>query len=162
MQKNANVEIKPECDVARLVSVMSHGLFLGTLGTPLFVGSFLTVSWAQGVSESPTPPPSFLSAAEITSQFNYSCPINTACSFFCSGGGPSGTEHVTKLTVYLGTMPLGNNQNASALFYDFSARERPNSSGFSISAGLSTLSCQVNGLTLDYVGRPRSRRLPSP
>jgi hypothetical protein len=37
MQKNANVEIRPECDVARLMSVMSHGLFLGTLGTPLFV-----------------------------------------------------------------------------------------------------------------------------
>src|SRR5215813_11737503 len=85
MQKNANVEIKPECDVARLMSVMSHGLFLGTLGTPLFVGSFLTVSWAQGVSESPTPPPSFLSAAEITSQFNYSCPINTACSLLLFG-----------------------------------------------------------------------------
>src|SRR5262249_10092964 len=67
-----------------------------------------------------------------------------------------------EIDCYLGTMPLGNNQNASALFYDFSTRERPNSSGFSISAGLSTLSCQVNGLTLDYVGRPRSRRLPSP
>jgi len=113
----------------------------------------------KGISESPTP--SFLSAAEITSQFNYSCPSNTACSFVCSGGGLSGTEHVTKLTVYLGTMPLGNNQNAPALFYDFSTRERPNSSGFSISAGLGTLSCQVNGLTLDYVGRPSSRRLPS-
>jgi hypothetical protein len=156
------VEIKPECDVARLMSMMSRGLCLVTVGTPLFVGSFLTVSWAQGVSESPTPVPSFLSAAEITSQFNYSCPSNTACSFVCSGGGLSVTEHVTKLTVYLGTMPLGNNQNAPALFYDFSTRERPNSSGFSISAGLSTLSCQVNGLTLDYVGRPTSRRLPSP
>ena len=143
------------------MSVMSRGLCLVTLGTPLFVGSILTVSWAQGVT--PTPAPSFLSVAEITSQFNYSCPSNTACSFVCSGGGGlSGTEHVTKLTVYLGTMPLGNNQNAPALFYDFSTRERPNSSGFSISAGLSTLSCQVNGLTLDYVGRPPSRRLPSP
>jgi hypothetical protein len=154
------VEIKPEWDVARLVSVVLRGLCLVMLGTPLFVGSFLTLSWAQSVSESPTP--SFLSAAEITSQFNYSCPSNTACSFVCSGGGLSGTEHVTKLTVYLGTMPLGNNQNAPALFYDFSTRERPNSSGFSISAGLSTLSCQVNGLTLDYVGRPPSWRLPSP
>ena len=143
------------------MSVMSRGLCLVTLGTPLFVGSFLTVSWAQGVT--PTPAPSFLSVAEITSQFNYSCPSNTACSFVCSGGGGlSGTEHVTKLTVYLGTMPLGNNQNAPGLFYDFSTRERPNSSGFSISAGLSALSCQVNGLTLDYVGRPPSRRLRSP
>ena len=158
------VEIKPECDVAGLMSVVSRGLCFVTLGTPLFVGSFLTVSWAQGVT--PTPAPSLLSVAEITSQFNYSCPSNTACSFVCSGGGSgggglSGAEHVTKLTVYLGTMPLGNNQNAPALFYDFSTRERPNSSGFSISAGLGTLSCQVNGLTLDYVGRPSSRRLPS-
>jgi hypothetical protein len=55
-------------------------------------------------------------------------------------------------------MPLGNDQNAPALFYDFSTRERPNSSGFSISAGLSTLSCQVSRLTLDYVGRPPRRR----
>jgi hypothetical protein len=145
------------------MSVMSRRLFLGTLGTALFVGSFLTTSWAQNVSEPPTSAPPFLSGAEITSQLNYSCPSNTACSFVCSAGGQLGADHVTKLTIYLGTMPLGNDQNAPALFYDFSTRERPNSSGFSISAGLSTLSCQVNGLTLDYVGRPpRRRQGPSP
>jgi hypothetical protein len=145
------------------MSVMSRGLFLGALGTLLFGGTFLSVSWAQDKSESPAPAPPFLAGGEITSQLNYSCPSNTACSFVCSGGGLSGADHVTKLTVYLGTMPLGNDQNAPALFYDFSTRERPNSSGFSISAGLSTLSCQVNGLTLDYVGRPPYRRQgPSP
>src|SRR6516225_8666813 len=104
------VEIKPECDVARLMSVVSRGLCLVTLRTPLFVGSFLTVSWAQGISESPTPAPSFLSAAEITSQFNYYCPSNTPCSFFCSGGELSETKHEPKLTVYLGKSPLGNNK----------------------------------------------------
>jgi hypothetical protein len=145
------------------MSVMSWGLFLGALGTLPFAGQFLSLSWAQDKSEPLAPAPPFLAGAEITSQLNYSCPSNTACSFVCSGGGLSGADHVTKLTVYLGTMPLGNDQNAPALFYNFSTRERPNSSGFSISAGLSTLSCQVNGLTLDYVGHPpRRREGPSP
>ena len=145
------------------MSVMSWGLFLGALGTLPFAGPFLSVSWAQDKSEPLAPAPPFVAGAEITSQLNYSCPSNTACSFVCSGGGLSGADHVTKLTVYLGTMPLGNGQNAPALFYNFSTRERPNSSGFSISAGLSTLSCQVNGLTLDYVGHPpRRREGPSP
>jgi hypothetical protein len=63
-----------------------RGLFLEMLGTPLFVGSFLTLSWAQNGSESLTPAPPFLSGAEITSQLNYSCPSNTACSFVCSAG----------------------------------------------------------------------------
>jgi hypothetical protein len=145
-----------------LISALLHRLFRGTLGTPLFVGSLLTVSWAQNGTGSQTPAPPFLSGAEIMSQLNYSCPNNTACSFVCSGGRV-GADHVTKLTIYLGTIPLGNDQNAPILFYDFSTRELPNSSGFSISAGLSTLSCQVNGLTLDYVGRPpRRHQSPSP
>jgi hypothetical protein len=142
---------------------MFRVLLIRMITTLLFPTPFLSVSWAQDKAGPSTLAPPYPAGAEITSQLNYSCPGNTACSFVCSGGGGlSGTEHVTKLTVYLGTMPLGNNQNAPALFYDFSTRERPNSSGFSISAGLSTLSCQVNGLTLDYVGRPPSRRLPSP
>ena len=132
-------------------------------GTLLFASSFLSVAWAQDKAELPPPGAPALAGAEITSQLNYSCPSNTACSFICPGGIGGGADHVTKLTIYLGTMPLGNDQNAPALFYDFSTRERPNSSGFSISAGLSTLSCQVNGLTLDYVGRPSRRRQgPSP
>ena len=73
-----------------------------------------------------------------------------------------GADHVTKLNIYLGTMPLGNGQNAPVLFYNFSTRERPSSSGFSISAGLSASSCQVNGLMLDYSGRPPSDQIPSP
>ena len=69
-------------------------------------------------------------------------------------GGFFGADHVTKLTIYLGTMPLGKGGDAPVLFYEFSTRERPNSSGFSINAGLSATSCQVNGLTLDYSGHP--------
>jgi hypothetical protein len=147
-----------------LRSVMSCGLFLGTLGTLLFAGSCLGVSWAQN---KPPPVPPFLEGSEITLEMSYSCPSNTACSFACpsgvgrggaeaaggAAGGFFGADHVTKLTIYLGTMPFGN-RDAPALFYDFSTRERPNSSGFSINVGLSASSCQVNGLTLDYSGRP--------
>ena len=148
---------------------MSRGLFLGTLGTLLFAGSFFGVSWAQN---KPPPVPPFLEGSEITLEMNYSCPTNTACSFACPSGvgaeaaegpgaarGPGtvggffGADHVVKLTIYLGTMPFGN-RDAPVLFYDFSTRERSNSSGFSINAGLSASSCQVNGLTLDYSGRP--------
>jgi len=142
--------------------IMSRGLFPGTIGTLLFA-PFLSLSWAQDKAQPPAPVPPVLAGAEITSQLNYSCPTNTACSFICPGGVGGGADHVTKLTIYLGTMSLGNDQNAPAMFYDFSTRERPNSSGFSISTGLGTLSCQVNGLTLDYVGRLRRRQQgPSP
>jgi len=68
-------------------------------------------------------------------------------------GGFFGADHVTKLTIYLGTISFGN-RDAPVLFYVFSTRERPNSSGFSINAGLSATSCQVNGLTPEYYGRP--------
>ena len=141
---------------------MSRGLLPGMIATLLFV-LFSSMSWAQDKTQPPTPVPPVLAGAEITSQLNYSCPSNTACSFICPGGVGGGADHVIKLTIYLGTMSLGNDQNAPALFYDFSTRERPSSSGFSISTGLSTLSCQLNGLTLDYVGRlPRRQQGPSP
>ena len=140
---------------------MFRGLLLRTITTVLFASPLLSVSWAQDKGQPPTPPPN-LAGAEITSQLNYSCPNDTGCSFICPGvGAGAGADHVTKLTIYLGTMPLGD-QNAPALFYDFSTRERPNSSGFSLSAGLSAFSCQVNGLKLDYVGRVPHRRPDNP
>jgi hypothetical protein len=142
---------------------MLRGLLLRTIGTLIFASSFSSILWAQDKTAPPTAAPPALAGAEITSQLTYSCPSNTACSFSCPGGVGGGADHVLKLTIYLGTMALGNDQNSPALFYDFSTRERPNSSGFSISTGLSTLSCQVNGLTLDYVGRlPRRQQGPSP
>ena len=42
-----------------------------------------------------------------------------------------------------------------AVFYEFNTRVFPHASGFSISTGLSSLSCQVNGMTLDYSGPPK-------
>jgi hypothetical protein len=43
------------------------------------------------------------------------------------------------------------------VFYDFSTVEIPHSSGFIIGVGLGALSCQVNGLTLDYAGPPKKQ-----
>ena len=67
--------------------VMSRGLFLGTLGTLLFAGPSLGVSWAQN-KQPPVPP--FLEGSEITLEMSYSCPSNTACSFACPSGVGSG------------------------------------------------------------------------
>ena len=69
-----------------------------------------------------------------------------------------GASHVTKLAIYLGTIPVGSNQKVPAVVYEFSTREIPRANGFSVSTGIDTLSCQVNGLTLDYSGPPRDGR----
>jgi hypothetical protein len=58
--------------------------------------------------------------------------------------------------MYLGTIPLGRAQHAAGVFYEFSTAEIPRANGFSISAGLSALSCQINGMKLDYSGAPKS------
>ena len=158
---------------------MSRALFLGTL----FISLLMNSSWAQSKGEPQVAGPPYPGASEITFQWDYSCPSGQNCSFTCMGmggasgtggasvtpGGASGTagpsvtsgasvtggaSHVTKLTIYLGTIPLGSNQKASAVLYDFSTREIPHGNGFSISTGLNTLPCQVNGLTLDYSGPP--------
>jgi hypothetical protein len=92
---------------------------------------------------------------EITYQWDYSCPSGGECSFTCGTGGAG---HVTKLGIYLGAMPVGTDQKNFTLFYEFTTRELRRGSGFSINAGLSTLQCQVNGLTVDYSGSPRDAR----
>src|SRR5437899_182524 len=87
--------------------------------------------------------------SNITFQWEYSCPGGRLCSFRCSEGGVGGASHVTKLSIYLGTVPVGG-EDKPAMFYNFSTTELPRSNGFTVNAGLSTLSCQVNGMTLDY------------
>ena len=82
-------------------------------------------------------------------------PSGGECSFTCGSGGAA---HVTKLRIYLGVMPVGTNQRNSSLFYEFNTRELRRGSGFSVNAGLSTLQCQFNGLTMDYSGPPRGAR----
>ena len=127
---------------------MSRALFLGTL---LFAGSFLNMSWAQNKTE-PTQTRLSFPFTKTTFQWEYSCPGGVACSFICPGG--EGTQ-VIKLSLYLGTVSFDGSQNAPAVFYEFNTRAFPHASGFSISTGLSSLSCQVNGMRLDYSGPPK-------
>jgi hypothetical protein len=128
------------------------GLVSRFVGTLLFAGQLINSSWAQGKAEPRAPGPPYPGGSEITFQWDYSCPGGGACSFSCPGAG--GASSVTKLTIYLGTIAVGKTENAPALFYDFSTRNFPRSNGFSISTGINTLSCQVNGMVLDYSGPP--------
>ena len=84
----------------------------------------------------------------------YSCANGKGCAFTCPAGGQA--THVTKLTVQLRRLEVGN-ESALALFYDYSTMEFPSGNGFSINTGLGTLSCQVNGMHLDYFGPPKSQ-----
>jgi hypothetical protein len=123
---------------------MSRMAFFGML---LFVSPFLSISWAQDNTEPIVP-----AGSNITFQWNYSCLTGKDCSFSCPGSG--GASHVTRLVINLGTISVGSNQDP-AVFYEFSTREIPRANGFNISTGLGTLSCQVNGMTLDYSGPPK-------
>ena len=131
----------------------SRALVLGAL-------LFATVNSprAQDTGALPTgkPNPPYPGESEITFQWNYVCPIEKPCTFNCRGaGGGGGSDHVTRLDIYLGTLPLnGDQERAGAIFYDFSSREFPHSAGFAISTGINSLSCQINGMNLDYSGPP--------
>ena len=134
---------------------MSRALLLGTL---LFAGPFLSMSWPQNSlaqnssaqdKTEPTRTGLPFPFTKTTFQWDYSCPAGIGCSLACPGGESS---HVIKLSLYLGTVSFDGSENAPAMFYEFVTREFPHASGFSISARLSSLSCQVNGMTLDYSG----------
>ena len=131
---------------------MSRTLFLGML---LLAGPLLSISWAQNKTEPVQTHPPF-PFTKTTFQWDYSCPSSgAACSFVCPGGGGGGASQVVKLSLYLGTVAFDSGQNAPAVFYEFVARGLPYASGFSISAGLGSLSCEVNGMTIDYSGPPK-------
>jgi hypothetical protein len=119
----------------------------------LFAVQLMNPSWAQ-IGESQVTKPSYPDGFEITNQWDYSC-RRTACSFNCPG--QVAANQVTRLTIYLGTIPFDNRGNSPALFYEFATRYT-SGNGFIISAGLSTFSCHVNGMTIDYSGPPRSRK----
>src|ERR1700730_7432436 len=137
----------------------SRALILGTL-----VFGTLNPSWAQDTGAVTSKPnPLYPDEAEITFQWNYACPIDRPCTFVCRGaGGAGGSDHVTRLDIYLGTLPLNGIQQerAAAIFYDFSSSEFPHSAGFAISTGINSLSCQVNGLILKYSGPPAKKSKP--
>jgi hypothetical protein len=84
---------------------MSRALFLGTL---LFAGLFLNMSWAQNKTEPTQTRPPF-PFSKTTFQWEYSCPGGVACSFSCPGGE---TTQVIKLSLYLGTVSFDGSQNA--------------------------------------------------
>ena len=128
----------------------SRALILGTLLLATLNSSRAQDTGAATVKANPSYP----AESEITFQWNYSCPGDKPCTFVCRGaGGGGGSDHVTRLDIYLGTLPLSRNQQrAAAIFYDFSSREFPHSAGFAISTGINSLSCQINGMNLDYSG----------
>ena len=142
--------------------------FSGSCSGALIFGALLFAlnsSWAQDANElvAAKPNPLYPDEAQITFQWNYECPSNRPCTFVCRGaGGGGGSDHVTRLDIYLGTLPLNGVQQerAAAIFYDFSSREFPHSAGFAISTGINSLSCQVNGLILKYSGPPPKKSKP--
>jgi hypothetical protein len=87
---------------------------------------------------------------EIAFEWQYSCPNGKGCSFSCPGSG--GASNVTKLGIYLGAIPLNSTQRAAGVFYEFSTAQIPHANGFAITTGISTLSCQVQGMNLDFSG----------
>jgi hypothetical protein len=127
---------------------MSRALLLGTL---LLTGLFLSAARAQNEAGQNRTGLHFPFAKTIA-QWDYSCSGGQACSFVCPGGEAT---QVIRLRLYLGTASFDGNQNTPALFYEFNTRQFPNASGFSVSTGLATLSCQVSGMTLDYYGPPK-------
>jgi len=132
------------------------------LGTLLFA-PLNSLAQDTGALPSGKPNPLYPDEAEITFQWNYECPIHRPCTFVCRGaGGAGGSDHVIRLDIYLGTLPLNGVQQerAAAIFYDFSSSEFPHSAGFAISTGINSLSCQVNGLILKYSGPPAKKSKP--
>ena len=111
---------------------------------------------------------------EVALEWRYSCPSGKGCSFTCPGqGGPSsvtypgtggapnvtnrrsgGASNVTKLAIQLGTIPLSGTQRAFGIFYEFATVQIPRANGFSLTTGISTLACQVQGMNLDYYSGP--------
>jgi hypothetical protein len=129
------------------VSKSFHALVLG--GVLLVSGPLVQSLCAQDGKRSEGGPPD-PGASEVAFEWQYSCNSGKACSFSCPGSG--GASSVTKLTLQLGTIPLSGNQSAFGIFYKFSTLQIPRANGFSITTGISTLSCQVNGMDLDYSG----------
>jgi len=127
-----------------------RAVFFGIL---LIAGSVTNLSRAEDAIVRPDPGnnPPYPVQAEILFQMNYSCPTSRGCSFNCPGVGSA--SNVTTFELYVGTVPLGKNQNSPALFYVFSTAQLPRGNGFSINNGaLSSLACQVNGMKQDYSG----------
>jgi hypothetical protein len=101
-----------------------------------------TSLWAQA-SKRPIYPKGF----EVTIDWQYSCPDGKGCSFNCPGSG--GANNVTRLSIFLGSVPIGKNENSVGIFYEFTSTQTLRGSGFAVTTGIGTLACQVQGMTLD-------------
>jgi hypothetical protein len=138
-----------------MASKIFQALLLGAL---LLVGGPLAVSLLAEDEKRWEANPLHSGGSEIAFEWQYSCPTGKACSFNCPGSG--GGSNVTKLAIHLGTIPLRGTEKAFGVFYEFSTVEIPRANGFSLTTGISTLSCQVSGMNLDYSGPPKDREGP--
>lgn len=126
----------------------------------LVVGAALLVGWpsvslsAQDGKASLHP-----SGLEVAFEWRYSCPSGKGCSFSCPGSG--GASNVTKLSVYLGTIPIGSTEHSGGVYYEFSSMQIPRGNGFALTTGIGRLSCQVSGMNLDYSGSPKKNESPA-
>jgi hypothetical protein len=133
------------------ISKSFHALVLGGV---LLVGGSLVQSLSAQDGKRSEGGPRFPGASAVAFEWQYSCANGRGCSFSCPGAG--GAANVTKLAIHLETIPLSGSQRAVGIFYEFSTVEIQRANGFSITTGISTLSCQVNGMNLDYSGPPKS------
>ena len=122
-----------------------HALVMAAALLALWPSVSLAAQDTKGIGAGSPYPGGFQNAFD----WRYSCADGRNCSFSCPGTG--GASHVTKLAIHLGTIRLGS-QDVGGVFYEFSTAEIPRANGFNITTGLSTVSCQVNGMNLDYSG----------
>jgi hypothetical protein len=126
----------------------SKGFYALIAVVALLIGSVTSLRAEDGKSVSAEP--SHPSGLEIAFEWQYSCPNGRGCSFSCPGSG--GASNVTKLSIYLGAIALHSTDQAAGVFYEFSTMQIPRANGFALTTGISTLSCQVQGMNLDFSG----------
>ena len=90
----------------------------------------------------------------MTVRWNYSCYWAAKIAYSVVPVVRSSQPRPTKLVI-ISERYLWVAIELPAVFYEFSGPEIPRANGFSITHGLGTLSCQVNGMTLDYSGPPK-------
>jgi hypothetical protein len=134
----------------RMTSKSFHALVLAA--ALLVVGPLVASPRAQDEKrmEAAQPDRTYPGGLETAFEWRYSCPGGMACSFDCAGAG--GASNVTKLAIRLGTIPVGKAEHAAGVFYEFSTMQIARANGFALTTGISTLSCQVQGMDLDYSG----------